>query len=301
MSSNYQLGKVFISHSSVDKPFVRKLSQSIQNAGFQVWLDEKELLVGDSLPSKISEAVKSAAVVLVVVSRAAVQSRWLAFELNQATQKMIEGKCRVIPVVFEQVELPSEVTGLLYADFTGNKESALSSIITALKYEARSRAVNRAFWSRAEQLLSDAFGSIGSVSTLSDGYHSADFSAIFLPPRNSSSEDITIPYETVADYTSKQDPLTEIWVTEYGEELDRFGASLALVVTERPLGFKSDRTYTKNNRVHAVSNGTSARLYSHVVYVDLSQLEDYEKELAIVKDSKSFLESLADELFAEQA
>jgi hypothetical protein len=126
MNSSYMLGKVFISHSAVDKAFVRMLAHKIEKAGFRVWLDEKELLVGDSLPKKISEAIKSASVVLVVVSSASIQSRWLSFELNQATQKMVEGKCRVIPVVIEQTELPPEVTGLLYADFTSGEDGKVS-------------------------------------------------------------------------------------------------------------------------------------------------------------------------------
>ena len=300
MISEYLLGKVFISHSSADKPFVRELAQSIESAGFQVWLDEKELLVGDSLPRKISEAIKSASVVLVVVSEASIKSKWLAFELNQATQNMVEGKCRVIPVVIEKVELPPEVTGLLYADFTTNKEHALSSIITALKYEARSKAINRAFWSRAEQLLSDTFGSTGSISSLSDGYHSIDFSAVFLPPKSGLTEDIVIPYEIVSDYSEKQKPLPEIWATEYGEELDRFDERLALVVTERPIGFKCDRTYFKNKRVHAKANGWGNKIYSYIVYVDLSGIKNYEKELGIVRDAKEFLEILVDELYAKQ-
>jgi len=301
VTSNHLLGKVFISHSSIDKPFVRELAQSIQAEGFQVWLDEKELLVGDALPNRISDALKSAVVVLVVVSSAAIKSRWLGFELNHATQKMVEGKCRVIPVVIEKVDLPSEVSGLLYADFTEDGESALAGIITALKHEARSRAINRAFWSRAEQLLSDVFGSVGSVSTLSDGYRSEDFDAVFLPPSSDGAEEETVPYETVADYAESQKPLPEIWAREYGEEVERFGASVALVVSQRPLGFKTDRQLGSNERVHAVLDEVGGRIYSGVVYVDLSQIADYEEEIRIVEDAKRFLERLVDEIRAPRA
>lgn len=301
MASHHLLGKVFISHSSVDKPFVRDLAQSIQAEGFQVWLDEKELLVGDAFPNKISDALKSAPVILVVVSSAAIKSRWLEFELNHATQKMIEGKCRVIPVVIEKIDLPSEVSGLLYADFTDDSESVLASIITALTHEARSRAINRAFWSRAEQLLSDVFGSVGSVSTLSDGYRSEDFDAVFLPPSSDGTDEEAVPYETVADYTDSQKPLPEIWAKEYGEEVERFGASVALVVSQRPLGFKTDRRLESNPRVHAVLDELGSKVYSGVVYVDLSRIADYEQELRIVTDAKLFLERLLDEVRAPRA
>jgi len=41
------LGEIFISHSSLDKPFVRRLARRIEKSGFSVWLDEKELIAGE--------------------------------------------------------------------------------------------------------------------------------------------------------------------------------------------------------------------------------------------------------------
>jgi hypothetical protein len=43
-------GEIFISHSSVDKPFARKLAHGIEKADFRTWLDEKQLLPGDPHP-----------------------------------------------------------------------------------------------------------------------------------------------------------------------------------------------------------------------------------------------------------
>ena len=83
-------GQVFLSHSSVDKSFVRKLTHRIEKEGFRVWLDEKKLIAGDPLGKTISEALDRASVVLVVVSKASVKSRWLSFELNKATERMVK-------------------------------------------------------------------------------------------------------------------------------------------------------------------------------------------------------------------
>jgi TIR domain len=38
-------GEIFLSHSSVDKPFARKLAPRIEKAGFRTWLDEKQWLL----------------------------------------------------------------------------------------------------------------------------------------------------------------------------------------------------------------------------------------------------------------
>jgi hypothetical protein len=130
-------GQVFLSHSSVDKSFVRKLTHRIEKEGFRVWLDEKKLIAGDPLGKTISEALDRASVVLVVVSKASVKSRWLSFELNKATERMVKGECRVIPVVIEKIELPAEVKGLMFADFTSSFKLGFKAVLTALQHEAR--------------------------------------------------------------------------------------------------------------------------------------------------------------------
>ena len=70
----------------VDKPFVRKLAHRIEKEGFRVWLDEKKIVAGDALGKTISEALDRASVVLVVVSKASAESRWLSFELKPNRQ-----------------------------------------------------------------------------------------------------------------------------------------------------------------------------------------------------------------------
>jgi len=60
---------VFLSHSREDKFFARKLAEKLQENGVQVWIDEAELRVGDSLIQKISEAVKRTDYVAIVLAR----------------------------------------------------------------------------------------------------------------------------------------------------------------------------------------------------------------------------------------
>ena len=149
---------------------MRRLAKRIEKENFSIWLDERELLAGDALGRKIGEALDNAKAVVVVVSKASITSRWLAFELNKATDRMIKGECRVIPVVIEKVELPPEVGGLLYADFTSSFETGVRAVITALKNEqaalrqkAKQKAIKRAFWPRMEEALKEVFGSTGGI------------------------------------------------------------------------------------------------------------------------------------------
>jgi len=99
---HFHLGRVFISHTAADKPFVCRLAARLEKSHFQVWLDEHNLIAGDPLPESIGKALQAAKVILVVVSKASVAPTLLRYELNVATARMIKGECRVIPVVIDE-------------------------------------------------------------------------------------------------------------------------------------------------------------------------------------------------------
>src|ERR1700687_3434075 len=168
------LGKIFLSHSSKDKPFARKLTSRLKKEGYKVWLDEHELLAGDPLAQQISEALANANVVLVVVSSVSVKSKWLKFELNKATERMVQGHCRVIPVIKDKVDLPPEVRALLYADFTSSFTYGLRSVRTSLEHEANRKIQEHGFWAQIETGLEAVFPGKGSVS-LDSEYNSKDY------------------------------------------------------------------------------------------------------------------------------
>ena len=60
---HFHLGKVFISHTAADKPFVRRLAARLEKSQFHVWLDEHDLIAGDPLPESIGKALQAARVI----------------------------------------------------------------------------------------------------------------------------------------------------------------------------------------------------------------------------------------------
>lgn len=130
------LGKIFISHSSVDKAWVRRFEKRLLAEGYDTWLDEKEIDVGDALAAKISEGLRDAKVVVVVVSAATLASRWLRYELDIATERMVSGHCRVLPVLIDDVEVPPEIAGRLYADMRPKRRGGFAKVLRTLESEA---------------------------------------------------------------------------------------------------------------------------------------------------------------------
>ncbi len=110
---------IFISHSSNDKFFVRKLAENLRAQGVRVWIDEAEIKVGDSLTVKIGKAIQETDFFGVVLSHNSVNSEWVQKELQVALQKeMKEKRIIVLPILMEQVEIPAFLKDKLYADFS---------------------------------------------------------------------------------------------------------------------------------------------------------------------------------------
>lgn len=131
------LGEVFISHATPDKVFVRTLAQYLRSSGFDIWLDERNLLVGDELGRKISRAVERARAVIVIVSKASVRSGWFRYELNLAMIGMINSQTRVLPVLIDDVDVPAELASLLYADCRAGVHEGFQGITRALDAEVQ--------------------------------------------------------------------------------------------------------------------------------------------------------------------
>jgi hypothetical protein len=289
------MGKVFISHSSLDKPVVRQISEAIEKAGFAIWLDEHELLPGDPLAERISEALANAKVVIVVVSENSLKSKWLKFELNKAADLMIQGKCRLIPAVIDNSALPPEVLGLLYADFTKNFEYGITSIISALKHEFHRVVVERGFWARTEVSLQKIFGPSGSVSILGE-FRSTDYSILTVPVPSSEEEETAVVYEIVSGYSMSEKPLGPPWWDDFSHTITEYPEFLFLVVTERPVSFPVDTSVSEGihiikNYTRGIPNGTvlSANvLLSAFVIVDLHNVTNesvIEERLHIAREA----------------
>jgi hypothetical protein len=270
-NSKFLIGKVFISHSSLDKRFVRKLSRAIMKAGFEIWLDEHELVAGDPLGRRIADALRLAKVVVVVVSTNSIKSRWLKYELNLATERLVKGECRVIPAVIGGENIPPEVLGLLYADFRTSFASGLKAILTALSYEAKKAAQDERFGVRLEHLVEHVFAGKGSVSLTGDFEHNT-YDVIHLPVPNYEDDYTSVAYDIVSARTPAK-PLTELWWDDYKSAAERRNEDLFLVITERPLNFKARRHAGPTGRVtyRALSTNYSRRNAPQVVIADLSK------------------------------
>ena len=90
---------VFISHASEDKDsVVRPLANALKNKGVNVWYDEFELKIGDSLRRKIDHGLSKSKFGIVVISRSFIKKGWTNYELDGLMTKAISGQQILLPI-----------------------------------------------------------------------------------------------------------------------------------------------------------------------------------------------------------
>jgi hypothetical protein len=90
---------VFISHASEDKEEVaRPLAALLREAGLEVWLDENELTLGDSLSRKIDHGLAQSRYGAVILSKHFFNKAWPPLELSGLVAKQVDGEKVILPV-----------------------------------------------------------------------------------------------------------------------------------------------------------------------------------------------------------
>lgn len=97
---------VFISHKSDCKPWVRILAQNLKSNGFNVFLDEWELVPGQSIAEGLYRGLKKSQKGILVVTPGAIESGWVKEEYRQMMHQKQENRdFSIIPVVLGE-EIP---------------------------------------------------------------------------------------------------------------------------------------------------------------------------------------------------
>lgn len=109
--------KVFISHSSQDKWVARKISEDLNDRGIDTFLDEKDILTGESVDDAIGKHLLECDELLILISPASLSSQWVFVEIGGAKAL---GK-RLVPILFHvgANELPPMLSRFLARDING--------------------------------------------------------------------------------------------------------------------------------------------------------------------------------------
>jgi hypothetical protein len=93
--------RILISHAAQDAVLARRIGARLAEAGFAVWNPEEEVYPGDNWARKLGQALEESEILLVLYTRGALKSDWLARSRQDVQFALTSGNYagRVIPVV----------------------------------------------------------------------------------------------------------------------------------------------------------------------------------------------------------
>jgi hypothetical protein len=95
----------FISYSSKDEAFAKRLYADLQSKGVRCWFAPEDMKIGDKIRPRIDDSIRIYDKLLLVLSEHSVASKWVEFEVEAAMDKEQEGK----PLVLFPVRLDNTV------------------------------------------------------------------------------------------------------------------------------------------------------------------------------------------------
>jgi hypothetical protein len=158
LGAPFQFYSCFISYSSVDEPFCRRLHEHLQNAGLRVWFAPHDIQGGRKIHEQIDQAIRVYDKLLLVLSPHSMESPWVEFEIRRARKREVAEKRRLLFPVrlvdFEAIkawecfdadtgkDLATEIREYYIPDFTAWKEhdafeAAVTRLLRDLKAEDR--------------------------------------------------------------------------------------------------------------------------------------------------------------------
>ena len=128
------MSHIFISYSRRDSETVDKITTSLQQAGFNVWIDREDIQTGNSWRVQIVEAIDTCDAFVLVLSGNSVISENVQKEVILAA----DSHRKIMVVMLEPVKVPAEIryplAGLQFVDVAAlGFEKSMEQLISALK------------------------------------------------------------------------------------------------------------------------------------------------------------------------
>jgi hypothetical protein len=125
---------VFISHRKADDAQAERLAERLRDAGHDVWLDEWEIGLGDSIVGRMNIGLEEAAYVIVCYSDAGVTAPWMGREWMSALARQLNGAgIKLLPVRLTGGVPPALLADLRFADLVRDWEHGVAELCRAIK------------------------------------------------------------------------------------------------------------------------------------------------------------------------
>jgi hypothetical protein len=135
---------VFLAYAVEDLPMIRRLAESLQNAGCTTWLDKDRLMPGQNWPESIDRAIADADAFVACFSPRSIAKRGqFQAELRRAMEcarKRPLDEVFLIPARLEPCKIPRTISAeVQYVDLFPDWERGVKRLVRSIRKAARSR------------------------------------------------------------------------------------------------------------------------------------------------------------------
>jgi hypothetical protein len=128
------MANIFISYRRSDIQKAEQLASEIRNAGHQVWFDEWNISLGDSIVGRMNEGLEGATYVVVCYSSSGITSPWMSREWMSALARQLNGYgVKILPVLLTGGGPPAILADFKYADLVRDWSQGLSELLRAIR------------------------------------------------------------------------------------------------------------------------------------------------------------------------
>jgi hypothetical protein len=120
--------KMFFSYARADAEFVLKLAADLRSAGVDLWIDQLDIPAGVQWDRAVEDALEACSCLLLVLSPTSIASQNVMDEASFA----IEQDKKILPVLYQNCDIPFRLKRLQYIDFSGDYDIAYTKLLNAL-------------------------------------------------------------------------------------------------------------------------------------------------------------------------
>jgi hypothetical protein len=150
------LPTVFLSYSHKDRNLAKRIARDLAKEEIAVWLDEWEILVGDSITQRVQQGLSQVDFVILLLTAHSVDSGWMEKEWQSQIGLEAERKrVRILPVKGDACEIPILLCDKRCADLNIDYREGVSELVRAIhEHSGRHTAKSQEIPLRGQELLS---------------------------------------------------------------------------------------------------------------------------------------------------
>jgi hypothetical protein len=154
---------IFISHSSRDKAAASHLATTLNFCAIDVWLDDWELEVGQSLTDEIAKAMDNSRFIAILITENYNKTVWTKTEYKKAlAREQKENRTVMLPLIVGEAQIPDFLEDKIYIDLRSEYFSGITKLVGMIHGLSQFR-VSRALAERQPQRVSDVWGLLQSI------------------------------------------------------------------------------------------------------------------------------------------